>query len=285
MASVRPAPLADTHLRADGVRPWEMYANLWRHRGLVRDFAVRRIAAQYRGSGLGILWAILLPLCMVTVYSFVFSVIFRSDWGNLSNSKLGFALIMFCGMAVYQLFAESLGSAPGLMASHANYVKKVVFPLEILPLANVLAALFHTTIALAIILLGAAVVTGTLSVKIVALPLLLLPVVLLSAGVSWFLSSLGVYVRDCTHAVTVVLQVLYFLSPVFYPISQVPRPFQQIMLLNPLASVMEDARAVVFGGEWPHWPRLALVTFVCLCVAHMGYAWFMRTRRGFADVL
>lgn len=266
--------------------PRLMCRSLWRHRMLIRDFTVRNIASRYRGSWLGLLWSILLPLCMVAVYSFVFSVVFKSKWGAAaSDSEVGFALTMFCGLVIYQLFAEPQGAAPNLMAGNHNYVKRVVFPLEILPLANLFAACFHASIGLSIIAIGSICFMDGLSEKIVCLPLLVLPILFASAGCAWFLASLGVFFRDVGHAVAVVLHVLYFLSPVFYPISAVPERYRTALLLNPLSEVMEDARRIMFWNEWPNWPQLGLVGLGSFVLAQLGYAWFMKTKRGFADVL
>jgi lipopolysaccharide transport system permease protein len=268
------------------LNPARTVSDLWTHRHLVRQFAMRDVMARYKGSRLGLLWSILNPLLMLAVFTFVFSVVFHARWGVLqSESKAEFALTMFCGLIVFNLFAECANRAPSLIIGHANYVKKIVFPLEILPAAVVASALVFALISTGILLAAVPIFFGTFSATLFLFPLVIVPLLLFSLGVGWFLASLGVYLRDIGHVVTVLMQILMFVTPIFYPISSVPQPFRTVITLNPLTVLVESARATLMWGQAPNWPWLAAVTGLALLVAQLGYAWFMKTKRGFADVL
>ncbi|KJS15155.1 MAG: sugar ABC transporter permease [Peptococcaceae bacterium BRH_c4b] len=265
--------------------PIGIIVSLWRYRELIKQFAKRDVIVRYKGSYLGMLWTFLYPLFMLMVYSFVFSVIFKSRWGTEVNNKLEFALILFCGLTTYNLFAECVTRAPGLILSNVNYVKKVVFPLEILPLVVAGSALVQAVISLLILVVGLIAVMGVFHWTIVFLPLVLLPLLLLILGFGWFLSSLGVYLRDIGQVVGIVVQALMFLSPIFYPVSVIPVELRPIYYLNPMSYVVEDMRRVIIWGQMPDWKWLVIGTIASALVAILGYVWFQKTRKGFADVL
>jgi lipopolysaccharide transport system permease protein len=205
------------------LNPVRAVRDLWTHRYLVQQFAVRDVTARYKGARLGLLWSILNPLLMLGIYTFVFSVVFQARWGVLqSGSKAEFALTMFCGLIIFNLFAECANRAPSLIISHAGYVKKIVFPLEILPAAVAASALVFALISTGILLVAVPLFFGTFSATLFFFPLVIFPLLLLSLGVGWFLASLGVYLRDIGHIVTVLVQILMFVTPIFYPISSVP---------------------------------------------------------------
>lgn len=272
--------------RANSIwNPVSITINLWRHRELIKQFVKREVIGRYRGSYLGIMWSFLNPLLMLIVYTFVFSVVFKARWGVESNSKTEFALILFCGITTFNLFAEIVIKAPGLIISNVNYVKKVVFPLEILPVVVLGSALVHAGISLFILIIGLAVLLGVLNWTIIFLPLVLLPLVLLSIGLGWFFASLGVFLRDIDHIIGVTVQVLMFLSPIFYPVSTIPKELQAIYYINPLSYVVEDMRRIMVWGQLPNWEWLTLGAIIGLLVALFGHAWFQKTRGGFADVL
>lgn len=268
------------------VSPVAMARNLWRFRALTLQFTRREIEGRYRGSFLGLLWSFITPLVLLLVYTFVFGVIFQSRWPEARSGDLNeFAVIIFAGLLTFNLFSEVVTRAPSLVVSVPNYVKKVVFPLEILPVAALGAALFHAGVSL-LILLGAHLLSGgVLHWTLLLLPVVLLPLLLLALGIAWFLASLGVYIRDIGNAIGLVVQVLFFLSPIFYTAESVPEPFRSILLLNPLSPVIEHVRRVTLWGELPAWSALSAGIIGGAAVMLAGYAWFRQTSKGFADVL
>lgn len=260
--------------------------SLWQHRELIVQMTKREVVGRYRGSVMGLAWSFFNPILMLVVYTFVFSVVFKAKWGlGADESQTSFAIILFVGMIMYGLFAEMANRAPGLILSNVNYVKKVIFPLEILPVVGLGAALFHTIISLGVLLAAILLINGSLVWTAIFFPLILLPLLLATLGVSWFLASIGVFVRDVGQTVGIFTTVLMFLSPVFFPITALPEKFQFWMMLNPLTFVIEQGRAVMIFGNQPDWTGLGIYAVASLLVAWAGYWWFQKTRKGFADVL
>jgi len=220
------------------------------------------------------------------VYTFVFSVVFQMRWGlGDEESKTQFAVVLFVGMIVHGLLAEVLNRAPGLILGNVNYVKKVVFPLEILPVVSMGAALFHSLVSFGVLLLAFALFNGFLHWTAVLAPLVVLPLVILTLGLAWMLASLGVFLRDVAQTIGVITTIMLFLAPVFYPITAVPEELRPLMLANPLTFIIEQAREVLIWGRLPNWFGLGIYTLIAITVAWTGYAWFQKTRKGFADVL
>lgn len=265
--------------------PTEMFASLWRNRGLIHASAKREVLGRYRGSALGLLWSFFNPLFMLAVYTFVFSVVFKARWNTGSDSKTEFALVLFAGLIVFNVFAECINRAPGLILSNPNYVKKVVFPLEILPVVALLSALFHGLISLGVWLLAYLVFFGLPHAAALYLPLVILPFFLFIMGLSWALSSLGVYLRDVSQFIGVITTVLMFLSPIFYPATALPEDYRHLLYLNPLTPVIEQTRDVLFWGKSPDFLMLGIYWLTSVAIAWLGFAWFQKTRKGFADVL
>ena len=265
--------------------PRELIASLWRHRSLIKSFVQRDVLGRYRGSFMGILWSFLNPLFMLVVYTFVFSVIFKARWGTGSDSKTEFALILFAGLMVFSLFAECVNRAPGLILGNPNYVKKVVFPLEVLPWVNLGSALFHGVISLSVWMLAYIIFFGVPHLTALYLPLILLPLIFFIMGLSWALASLGVYLRDAAQFVGIVTSTLMFLSPIFYPVTAIPERYRGLLYLNPMTPVIEQARDVLYWGKAPDFSMLGLYLVATVFVAWLGFAWFQKTRKGFADVL
>lgn len=268
------------------VSPAEMLASLWRHRELTYALIKREVVGRYRGSFMGILWSFLNPLFMLAVYTFVFSVVFKARWGEGGgDSKTEFALVLFAGLMVFNIFSECINRAPGLILANANYVKKVVFPLEILPWVGLGAALFHGLISLMVWLVAYLVLFGVPHVTVLFLPLIILPLVLFIMGVSWFLASLGVYLRDVSQFIGVITIGLMFMSPVFYSAEALPDEYRGLLYMNPLTPAIEQARAVLYWGQAPDSGLFLICLMVSVVVAWLGFAWFQKTRKGFADVL
>jgi lipopolysaccharide transport system permease protein len=261
--------------------------SLIRNRQLILQMIKREVIGRYKGSAMGLAWSFFNPLFMLAVYTFVFSEVFQARWGTIgdANSKTQFALVLFVGMIVLGLFSEVLNRAPGLILSNVNYVKKVIFPLEILPVVAMGAALFHSFISLSVLLTAFAIFNGYLHWTAVYIPLVLLPLVILTLGLAWILASLGVFIRDVGQTIGLLTTVLMFISPVLYPISAVPESFRIYIMANPLTFIIEQAREVLIWGHPPDWAGLGIYTVVATTVAWLGYAWFQKTRKGFADVL
>jgi len=256
------------------------------HRQLIAQMVKREIIGRYKGSIFGLAWSFLNPILMLVIYTFVFSVVFKARWGeDGTDSKTQFALLVFVGMIVLGLFTEAINRSPSLILGNANYVKKVVFPLEILPVISLGAALFHTAVSFLVLTFALVVINHQLHWTIIFAPLVFAPLVFFTLGVTWMLASLGVFMRDVGQTVGILTTVLMFMSPVFYPISALPVQFQGVMMLNPLTFIIEQTRAVAISGQLPNWSGLAIYTLVALVVMWLGYAWFQKTRKGFADVL
>ena len=266
--------------------PGAIAHSLWHHRQLIIQMVHREVTGRYKGSFLGLAWSFFNPLFMLAVYTFVFSVVFKARWGvGGEESKTQFAVVLFVGMIVHGLFAEVLNRAPTLILSNVNYVKKVVFPLEILPIITLGATLFHSLINLGVLLAAFALFNGYLHWTALLIPLVLLPLVILTTGLAWMLASLGVFLRDVGQTIGLITTVLMFLSPVFYPVTAVPERFRPFIMANPLTFIIEQAREVLIWGHLPNWLGLAAYTAVATVIAWGGYAMFQKTRKGFADVL
>ena len=256
------------------------------NRSLLWQFVKRSVSARYKGSVLGLFWSFVHPMMMLCVYTFVFSVVFQSRWGvDMGGGRGAFAIIMFCGLALFNIFSEAVNLNCGIVVGNTNLVKKVIFPLEILPLSQTIASFAVGLVWFFLLVLGAVFIFGKLSFTMLLLPLILLPLFLFTLGVSFFVSSLSVYVRDTPYLVGVLLQILFFMTPIFYPIAAIPERFRWPLQLNPLTILIEEARKVFLYGELPDWRFLGMAFLISLLVLHLGFLWFHKTKKGFADVL
>ncbi|MGV6858706.1 MAG: ABC transporter permease [bacterium] len=245
----------------------------------------REVASRYKGSVFGLLWSFINPLILLAVYTFVFSFVFKTRWGTGSGSKVEFALALFAGLILHGFLSECINRAPYQIINNPSYVKKVVFPLETLSWVTLFSTLFHTAVSLLVWLIFFVAVYHTIHATMILLPLILLPLVFYALGLSWFLASLGVYLRDVNQITGIFSTLLLFMSPIFYPLSAIPEKYQIYLYLNPLTFIIEQARNVMMWGKMPDWAGLGLTFGISLAVAWAGYAWFQKTRRGFADVL
>lgn len=284
-----PLPTPQTGTNPHAARPTSLVTlakSLWRNRQLIAQMTEREVVGRYKGSVMGMAWSFFNPVFMLVVYTFVFSVIFKSRWGTGGEeSKTQFAVVLFVGMIVHGLFAEVLNRAPSLILSNVNYVKKVVFPLEILPVIAMGATLFHSLISLGVLLAAFLLFNGYLHWTAVFTPLVLLPLVILTLGLAWMLASLGVFLRDVGQTIGIFTTVMMFLSPVFYPVTALPEEFRPWLMANPLTFIIGQAREVLIWGRLPDWAGLGIYTLAATVVAWAGFAWFQKTRKGFADVL
>lgn len=265
--------------------PVQITSSIWKNFNLIKTLVKREVIGRYRGSLLGILWSFLNPLFMLAVYTFVFGVIFKSRWRSESDSNTEFALILFSGLIVFNLFAECVNRAPMLILSNVSYVKRVVFPLEILPLVSLGSSLFHALVSWIVWLIAHLIFFGVPPVTFLLLPVVILPLFFVIAGISWWLASLGVYLRDVSQFVMIVVNVLMFLSPIFYPATALPENIRPVIFLNPLTTVVEQVRQVTYFGQLPDFQKWVINLFVSMVIAWLGFAWFQKTRKGFADVV
>ncbi len=265
----------------------EIFLSLWRHRPLVLQMIKREVIGRYRGSFLGLIWSFITPIIMLAIYTFVFSVVFKVRLENSYNSdnKFEFALLLFAGLIVFNLFSDCLSRAPGLVVANINYVKKIIFPLEILPWVILGSALFHAGISILVLLIFLVIIGQPIYLTLLWLPIVILPLLFLIMGFSWLLASIGVFVRDIGQFIGLVLTMLLFMSPIFYPASALPEEIRSYLFLNPLTFIIEQARMVILHGMSPNWYGLLIYYVVALLIAWAGMLWFMKTRKGFADVL
>lgn len=270
------------------VSPMALLRSLIRNRQLISQMTRREVIGRYKGSVMGLLWSFLNPIFMLAVYTFFFSVIFKARWGvvdGVEESKTQFAVVLFVGMIVHGLFAETLNRSPALITGNVNYVKKVIFPLEILPVINLGAALFHSIISLMVLLTAFVIFNHYLPWTVILAPLVFLPLLIVSLGFSWILASLGVFIRDVGQTIGLITTVMMFLSPVFFPITAMPEQYRSLIMANPLTFIIEQAREVLIWGHIPDWQGIIVYTLAAITVAWIGFIWFQKTRKGFADVL
>lgn len=258
-----------------------------RHRHLIHQLATREVAGRYRGSLFGLAWSLLNPLILLAIYTFVFGMIFRSRWPGLVHEAgtAGFSVVAFSGIVIHGFLAECVTKAPGQIVSNPNFVKKVVFPLEVLAWAGLGAALFHLAVNLAVLLVFQVVVLGLPPATAWLAPLAILPLMLLALGCMWAISAFSVYFRDLGQIMGLVMTVLFFLSPVFYPVEAVPETLRPLLSLNPLTDTIVAFRDLLLWGRMPDWSALAVQYGVGLAACVAGYGIFQWFRRGFADVL
>jgi lipopolysaccharide transport system permease protein len=273
-------------MRDFSISPVRLVAETWGHRRLIFNLTRREVVGRYRGSLVGVFWSFLNPILMLTVFTFVFGEIFQARWGaGERTGPLDFAVALFTGLLLFNFFSECLGRAPTLIIGNANYVKKVVFPLEILTLVTLLAAFFHLVAGYIILLILMSLSSWQFSWHALLTPVVFLPFACLVLGMTWGLSALGVYLRDVGQLIAPVLTALMFLSPIFYPLESVDEKFLWIYNLNPLTFIIEQVRAVMLQNVQPDWSSLVIYSLISLVVACAGFALFQKTRKGFADVL
>ena len=252
---------------------------------LALQLATRDIAVRYRGTSLGWLWALFTPLLMLGVYTFAFKYIFKVRWPGVADSPVDFALQLFAGLLIFQAAADCWGRSSRIIAEQPHLVKKVVFPLALLPWAPVLNAVFHAGVSMLLLLVVATLWGIAPSLQWVLLPLLLMPLAFLLWAVSLLLATLGVFMRDLTQVVTLIIGLLQFLSPIFYPSASLPAFFQGLLAWNPLTVFIEQVRAIVFSVQGPSLQMWLQSLVVSMVLAALAYAIFRRVRGGFADVI
>ena len=251
---------------------------------LIFSFAKRELLGRYKGSVLGIAWAVLTPVVMIAIFTFIFAGIFGARFSS-NSSHWDYALYLFCGLLPWSMFQESLQQSANTIVVNSNLVKRVVFPLEALPAAQVLAALGNQLFATIALLIASIIIRQRLELTALWLPVLLIPQLLFALGASWLIASLGVFLRDITQGITLLLMAWMYLTPIIYPESIVPDRFRAIMNLNPFTALVRSYRRIFLEGAPPDWTGLAYFTAFALVIFIFGYWWFARTRKSFADVV
>jgi len=263
-----------------------MFSQAWKNRSLIWQLLKRDVQARYRGSALGLLWSLVTPIVMLSIYTFVFQTVFKSRWSDSSGeTALSFAIILFLGLTIHGLLVEVLTKSPLLIVSNQNFVKKIVFPLDILSWVTLMSGLFTFIISFSLLLILILFELKKIPVTALLLPIILLPYCILLLGLSWFLAALGVYLRDIQQVTGTLATLLLFLSPIFYSTSILPVQFQTLLFLNPLSYVVEASRAVLIYGNLPSFSGLAAYSLVAILVAFAGNFFFRKVKPGFADVL
>jgi len=266
--------------------PVRLAAGLYGNRELVRQLIVRDLGERYNTSLLGFSWSLLSPLVLLAVYTFVFSTVLHARWpGEATNSPIEFAVVLFAGLVPFTMFSEVLGRSPDLIVTVPNYVRKSVFPVELLPVSMLGSTLVQSIGRVGILLAAVLITRGSLPWTVLLLPVVLAPLVLLTVGLSWMLASLGVFLRDLSHSIGLILQLVFFATPIVYPLESVPEAWSPVIKLNPLTLIVESVRSVTVWGQTPDWAGLGAWALVDTLVALLGFMWFMRLRSSFADVL
>lgn len=265
--------------------PRAPYLALTRHFALVLEMARRDVAGRYRGSFAGLLWSFLNPLLLLAIYTFVFGVIFKSRWDSQASDSFQYAMVLFAGLNIAAFFSESASRATTLVTGHANFVKRVVFPLETLIWSTIASGLFHLLISTIVLLVISPFFMGHLPWTVILFPIVVACFLPFVAGTVWLLASLGVYVRDLRQVIGLVTTALMFLAPILYPKTLVPVGYRDLLYLNPLTVIAEASQKVLVFGQPPAWSHLVVYALASSLFAWLAFAWFEQTRKGFADVV
>ncbi len=273
--------------RKNAISPLRAVESFIKNYNLIVQMTKRDVVGRYRGSVMGLTWSFFNPLLMLAIYTFVFSVVFKARWSGIGeeSTKMDFAIIFFSGLIMYGVFAECVNRAPSTILANINYVKKVVFPLEILPLIACGSALFHAAISIVVLLLAQLVFEGHVPWTALLFPAVMAPLALATMGIAWVLSALGVYVRDIGQITGMVTTMLMFLSPIFFPMSAMPEEFRGMIAINPLVYFLEEGRNTLIFGVAPDPLNLLYAWVASIVVASVGFAIFQKMRNGFSDVL
>jgi len=261
-----------------------------KNRELLVQLVKRNLAGRYKGTTLGIAWNFLQPLILLLVYTYAFGLLFHSQWiqtsaGNLADMKFSYAVVVFCGMTVFNMFSDVVAMAPNLFVSNPNYIKKIIFPLEILPIAQVITSIISNLIWFFILFIGAVLFSNSLSWTMLLLPVVLFPYVLMLTGISFVLASLGVFFRDLAQVCMLITQIMYLMTPIFYSAEMVPDNLKFVLVINPLAWFVNETRNIFIFKQLPDFGGIATWLAISLLIFYLGFCCLRKTERGFADVL
>lgn len=267
------------------IMPWQLIVSLVRHRTLIWQLAKRDVIGRYRGSVFGLLWSFFNPLLMLAVYTFFFTAVFNARWHVGSPRKSEFAVALFVGLIVHTFFAECASKSPNLVVGNASYVKRIIFPIEILPVVTTLSAMFHALISLCVLAGFILILNGAIPVTFLYFPVVFIPLAIVATAAGWLLSALGVYLRDIAQTVGIIIMIMMYTSPLFFPIEAMPEKFRSWLYINPMTLLMTQAREVMLWGHAPDFMAIGRYTAGASVAAWICFAWFQKARRGFADVL
>jgi lipopolysaccharide transport system permease protein len=260
-------------------------ATIYRNQYLISQLVIREFKARYSGSFFGFLWSFITPLLILAIYTFVFNSVLHTKWSEGYTTNSQFALILFAGLIIHSLFSDCAVRAPMLIHSHISYVKRVVFPLEVLPLVLVINSFLHACMSLGVLIIFYSILNQSIPWTLIFVPLIILPFLILNLGITMFLSLIGVYVRDMAQAMGVIMTITMFITPIFYPLSALSPELQTISYFNPLTFAIEQMRNFTIFNVGPNWKGLAFYFIFSLIVLYFGFIAFQKARRGFADVL
>lgn len=265
--------------------PWKIIARFAANGSLLKQFSLREIEKRYQGTFLGLFWSLITPLFLLAVYAIVFGCVFGGSYGHPGETRVQFTLGLFCGLLLWELIAGTITVSPTLLVNNSNFVTKVIFPLEVLPVAMITALLVHMVIGFVPLLLFLIISQGVVHVTALALVLIIIPIVLYSLGISWVLSAIGVFLRDIGAMIPAVVTVLMFMSAIFFPMTAIPEAYRWFLMLNPVAVLVSMARNALVFNEWPDFYLYGIQVVLSLVVATLGYVFFMKVKSVFADVL
>lgn len=261
-----------------------------KNRELMVQLVKRNLSSKYKGTTLGMVWNFLQPMILLLVYTYAFGMLFHSQWidtsaGNLADKKFSYAVVVFCGMTVYNIFSDVVAMSPNLFVSNPNYIKKIIFPLEILPIAQVITSIISNLIWFTILFVGAVLFSGSLSWTMLLLPMILLPYVLMLTGIAFVLASLGVFFRDLAQVCMLITQIMYLMTPIFYSAEMVPEELDFVLVINPLAWFVSETRKIFIFKQLPDFGGIAIWLAIAVLIFYLGFCCLKKTERGFADVL
>lgn len=262
-----------------------MYYKIQNYLSLIFILTKREILSRYKGSFLGLLWSVINPLFMLGIYTFVFTSVFNLRWSITDDSKINYSLIIFAGLIVFNFFSECVSRAPNSIVHNVNFIKKIFFPVEILLIVNVLAALFNFMISFLILVIACIYFIDSQYLHLLFVPIIFVPFIFFTLGCSWAISAIGVYFRDITQIISFFLTILLFTSPIFYPASSVPEKYQIFLLINPLSSYIEMLRSIVIYSSLPNFNDVFFTYIYSLIFFATGLFVFRALRKGFADVI
>lgn len=262
-----------------------MIFTMWlKHRELIWSFIKRELIGRYRGSYMGFFWSFVNPLFLLIIYTIIFSKILQVRFGGSTSPAL-YGVYLLCGMVPWFAFSETVAQSATLVRGHINLVKKTIFPLEILSVVSTLTSFIHSLFSIGVLFATIIIIEKGIPPTVIFLPLVMTVQILFTMGLSWFLASLGVFILDIAEIIRLLLIPWMFLTPIFYPVAMIPERFRGVMVLNPMAVIVNNYRLVLLEGHSPEWGSLLLVTLFSVILAIVGYLWFMKTKKAFADVI
>ena len=270
---------------AASIPVWQpLIALVKEHRGLIRSMVRRDLTNRYKGSIIGMAWAFITPAVMIVIFTVIFSGIFRARFGT-QTGPLSFAVNLFCGLLPWLAISDGIQRATVSITENVNLVKRVVFPIEALPLNPALSALLQQMIGTAVLIIALVILEKTLQPTIILTPLLLVPQLLVTLGLGWMMASLCVFIRDTPQFTQLALTTWMYLTPIFYPEEFIPPQYHWMVSLNPIAPLIRSYRRIIIEGRMPDWRGLGITLIFAFFCFLVGYWWFQRTKKAFADVL